>query len=147
MNSICIASAGENCSVHAGREPAFSRAFRRSLPRSSFFCRISSMDHWLGRVQHDLVKRVLWPARDRRDLGGTVAPGELRARLVDDEGGPVQALDLWRALRAGAPADMSAPALDRFGEAVAAAAAAAERGDVGGVLALETAFASLRAGR
>jgi hypothetical protein len=105
------------------------------------------MDHWLGRVLHDLVKRVLWPARDRRDLGGTAAEGELRARLIDDEGRPIAPAELWRALRAEAPAEIGAPALDRFGEAVSEAASAAERGDVPGVLKLEAAFAALRAGR
>jgi hypothetical protein len=32
---------------------------------------------WLARVRHDLVKRLVWPARDRRDVGGAPAPGEL----------------------------------------------------------------------
>jgi hypothetical protein len=39
---------------------------------------------WLARVRHDLVKRLVWPARDRRDIGGAPAPGELAPRLIDD---------------------------------------------------------------
>jgi hypothetical protein len=99
------------------------------------------MDQWLGRVQHDLVKRLLWPARDRRDLGGRPAPGELEVRLVDEEGHPTTAAALWSALRA----ESSAPAasLDAFGAAVDAAVAAAGRGDLDGVLALDGAFRAL----
>jgi hypothetical protein len=41
---------------------------------------------WLGRVRHDLVKRMVWAARDRREMGGDVVAGELRARLIDEEG-------------------------------------------------------------
>src|SRR5205814_1066483 len=36
-----------------------------SLPFAYRLCRITAMDRWLGRLQHDLVKRLLWPARDR----------------------------------------------------------------------------------
>jgi hypothetical protein len=98
---------------------------------------------WLARVHHDLVKRLLWPARDRRDLGGAVAPGELVARLVDDEGQPIAPRALWRALAEQAPPDAPAPVLATFGRSVAAAEEAAARGDVPGVLALETAFTAL----
>jgi hypothetical protein len=104
------------------------------------------MHDWLGRVQHDLVKRMLWPARDRRDLGGTASPGELRARLIDDEGRPTSPGALWRALREDAPAQIGPAALDAFGAAVEQAADAAERGDVAAVLKLDPAFAAL-AGR
>jgi len=95
---------------------------------------------WLARVRHDLCKRVLWPARDRRDVGGAPAPGELVPRLVDDEGRPVTARALWAALATEAP-----PALDlgRFSAAVDRALAAADAGDVAGVLALEGAFDDL----
>jgi len=95
---------------------------------------------WLARVRHDLVKRLVWPARDRRDVGGSPAPGELSPRLIDDEGVPITAAALWEALAADAPdgADVGA-----FGAAIARAAAAAEAGDVHGVIALETAFADL----
>ena len=92
---------------------------------------------WLARVRHDLVKRLVWPARDRRDLGGTAAPGELIARLIDGEGAPVSAPTLWSALRAEGP---SGPAVVAFEAALAAALAAADAGDLEGVLALDPAF-------
>jgi hypothetical protein len=99
---------------------------------------------WLGRVQHDLVKRMLWGARDRREVGGAVIAGELRAELVDGEGAAITAMALWEALRAEAPADFDPDALAAFGRALAEAVAAAERDDLAGVLALEDAFAALR---
>ena len=58
---------------------------------------------WLARVRHDLVKRLVWPARDRRDIGGAPAPGELAPRLIDDEGRPHHRRALWAALAADAP--------------------------------------------
>jgi len=101
-------------------------------------------DRWLARVRHDLVKRLVWPARDRRDLGGAPAPGELVATLVDDEGRPASAASLWAALRAEAPAAPErAPAVARFEGAVDRAVAAADAGQVDGVLALEAAFDEL----
>jgi hypothetical protein len=106
---------------------------------------MASMQEWLGRLHHDLVKRVLWPARDRRDLGGTPAPGELVPRLLDDEGRPVGAEALWLSLRAQAPPEAAGSALDAFGRALAAATAAAEKNDLAGVLALEAAFQSFGA--
>jgi hypothetical protein len=95
---------------------------------------------WLARVRHDLVKRLVWPARDRRDAGGVPAPGELAPALIDDEGRPISAADLWSALAADAPpgADLAA-----FGAAVARAAAAGHAGDVDGVIALEAAYSDL----
>jgi hypothetical protein len=95
---------------------------------------------WLARVRHDLVKRLVWPARDRRDIGGAPAPGELTPRLIDEEGAPITAAALWIALAADAPAGAD---LTGFGAAVARAAAAADAGDVQGVMALETAFSNL----
>jgi hypothetical protein len=95
---------------------------------------------WLARVRHDLVKRMVWPARDRRDLGGVPAPRELVPELIDDEGRPIAALALWTTLAADAP---SGADLAGFATAVARAAAAAEAGDVPGVIALEAAFADL----
>jgi hypothetical protein len=101
------------------------------------------MPDWLARVQHDLVKRLLWPARDRRDLGGAPAPGELEPRLVDEEGHPTTAAALWSALRAESSA---APGpLDAFEAALQAALAAGQRGDLDGVLALDGAFRALTA--
>ena len=103
---------------------------------------------WLARLRHDLVKRLIWPARDRRDLGGAPAPGELCARLVDDEGAPTTPHALWSALAAdGPPGEASGGALDeailRFQEALTRAVSAGAAGDVDGVLALEAAFDAL----
>jgi hypothetical protein len=112
---------------------------------------VPEREAWLRRVQHDLVKRVVWPARDRREMGGSAAPGELRPRLVDDEGNSTTAAAVWEALCGAAPAQTPAAALDEFGRSVETALAAAERDDVAGVLGLEAAFrtlgAALRAGR
>jgi len=95
---------------------------------------------WLARVRHDLVKHVLWPARDRRDLGGKPADGELVPHVIDGEGRPIDAAALWQALRAEAPRGLP---LTAFDAAIARALAAAEAGDVAGVLALEDAVAAL----
>jgi hypothetical protein len=95
------------------------------------------IDGWLACVRHDLVKRLVWPARDRRDLGGAPAPGELVAKLIDDEGAPTNAPALWAALRAEGPDEA---AVDAFEAALGAALAAAEAGDLEGALALEAAF-------
>jgi len=101
---------------------------------------------WLARVRHDLVKRLVWPARDRRDAGGAPAPGELVAQLVDDEGRPAPATAIWSALATEAPPTTPQGVLDDFGRALAHAEAAARAGDVEGVLALETAFDALARG-
>jgi hypothetical protein len=95
---------------------------------------------WLARVRHDLLKPLLWPARDRRELGGVPAAGELEPALVDEEGRAIGAPALWAALRADAPAGL---ALDAFDAALASALAAARAGDVAGVLALEPAAEAL----
>jgi hypothetical protein len=102
----------------------------------------ADIDAWLARLRHDLVKRLVWPARDWRDAGGTPAPGELVPRLIDDEGRPATAAALWAALAADAPAGLD---LDAFAAALARAGAAAAAGDIGGVLALEPAFDDLAA--
>ena len=99
-------------------------------------------NEWLRRVRHDLVKRLLWPARDRREMGGAVRPGELQAAFVDDEGNPASAEAIWADLRAVAPAPEH-PALDAFEIALLSALAAARRDDLAGVLALEPAFERL----
>jgi hypothetical protein len=95
---------------------------------------------WLARVRHDLVKRLVWPARDRRDAGGPVVPGELVAPLIDDEGRPTTPGALWEALAADAP---DGAALGPFTAAVTRAAAAAAADQLDGVLALEPAFEAL----
>jgi hypothetical protein len=100
---------------------------------------------WVARLQHDLVKRMLWLARDRRDMAGTPSPGELLPHLVGDEGQPVAPEALWQALRSEAPAEAPAEALDAFGQALQSAVAAARAGDLEGVLALEAAFQKLGA--
>jgi hypothetical protein len=95
---------------------------------------------WLARVRHDLVKRLVWPARDRRDAGGVPAPGELAPRLIDDEGRPISAAELWSLLAADAPPGAD---LAPFGAAVGRAAAAGNANDVDGVIALEAAYSDL----
>jgi hypothetical protein len=97
---------------------------------------------WLARVRHDLVKRLVWPARDRRDAGGAPNPGELVVALTDDEGQPTTPAALWASLAAEAPRGVP---LDEFAAAVADAVASAEANDVPGVLALEPAFDTLTA--
>ena len=98
---------------------------------------------WLGRVRHDLVKRLVWPARDRRELGGVPAPGELLPRLTDEDGRPVSARALWAELAAKAPAAAARDGLEAFARAVTRAETAAAAGDLDGVLSLETAFDTL----
>jgi hypothetical protein len=97
---------------------------------------------WLARVRHDLVKRLVWPARDARDLRTSPQPGELVVALVDDEGRAVTAPALWADLEAQAPSELDTGA---FAQAVARATASALAGDVAGVLALEPAFDALAA--
>src|SRR4051812_43802004 len=89
---------------------------------------------WLSRLRHDLVKHLLWPARDRAEMGGSPAAGELIPRLIDGEGRPVEASVLWAELRADAPPGLSVEAFDA---ALGRALAAARAGDVQGVLAFE----------
>jgi hypothetical protein len=95
---------------------------------------------WLSRVRHDLVKRLVWPARDRRDAGGAPAPGELAPRLIDNEGQAATPQDVWNGLAADAPAGAE---LEVFAAALARAVAAAEADDVAGVMELEAAFERL----
>jgi hypothetical protein len=85
---------------------------------------------WLSRLRHDLVKRVLWPARDLLDAGAPPTAAEaaaLRAGLADlvaPDGSPTTARDLWRRFRAEAPPRIPAAALEAFEQALAAAEAA-----------------------
>src|SRR5512140_1405899 len=87
---------------------------------------------WLSRLRHDLVKRVLWPARDLLDSGVSPTAAEaaaLRAGLVDlvaPDGSPATARDLWRRFRADAPTGVPAAVLDAFEQALEAAAAAVD---------------------
>jgi hypothetical protein len=93
-------------------------------------------NEWLRRLRHDLLKRLLWPAHDRRDMGGEGRRGELAVALVDDEGNPTTPETVWALLRADAPAPAH-PALAAFEPALLEALAASRRDDVPGVLALE----------
>jgi hypothetical protein len=96
---------------------------------------------WIARVRHDLVKRLLWVARDCRDAPRVPAPGELIALLYDDEGQSIDAISLWERLRDDAPEKTG---LDAFGCALNACVEAARRNDLAGVLALEAAFERLQ---
>lgn len=63
------------------------------------------MHPWLQTLRHDLVKRMVWAARDQRD-SGTQDLGLLQmavAQLTDPEGRRVDALDLWEILKRDAP--------------------------------------------
>jgi hypothetical protein len=104
------------------------------------YCMASMAEAWLARVRHDLVKRMLWPARDRRDLGGPVHAGELVAKLIDEEGQPISAGKLWRALLADAPTAISEQVSRAFARAVESAVAGAGADQMEPVLALEAAF-------
>lgn len=97
---------------------------------------------WLRRVRHDLLKPLLWPARDRRDMGGPVRPGELMVnRVVNGEGQSVPPQDLWAELKREAPTPH--PGLQQLQTALLRALRAAQRDELQGVLALESAFDQL----
>ena len=83
--------------------------------------------NWLKQLRHDLVKRAVWPARDLRETGGTDVAALRRGlfELTDDEGRRVDALGLWKQLRAQAPAGVE-PALDDFEAALKRAVKALE---------------------
>lgn len=89
------------------------------------------MRGWLGRVRHDLVKRVLWAWRDlRAEPEPLTAADQQRLRaglleLIDDEGAPIAAQSLWEGLQAEAPQPLPRPTLEAFGAALAAAEALA----------------------
>jgi len=104
----------------------------------------SPWNEWLRRLRHDLVKRLLWPARDRRDMGGRVLPGELAVALIDDEGNPTTAEALWASFRQDAP-EPAHHALIAFEPALLAAVAASRRDDLAGVLPLHDAFERMAA--
>jgi hypothetical protein len=106
------------------------------------------MDPWLRRVRHDLVKCAVWPARDLHATGQTDLEALRRGLrdLRDDAGATIDVAALWSRLRAEARG-VPRPALDAFGEAVAAAARAAAGDDfrdaLGAVLGIEAAFDAL----
>ena len=105
------------------------------------------MHPWLKALQHDLVKRAVWPARDLRDCGGRDLTA-LRCGLfdlIDKDGDPVTAQDLWERLREQAPPGVE-KATARFGQALQAAIAGLSRpwpAPIDSILALENAFADL----
>lgn len=92
---------------------------------------------WLSKVQHDLVKRLLWAARDCREFGRAPAPGELLPSFIDDEGVSTNARCLWAQLRTQAPEGIG---VAEFDAAVLTSIAAAEANDLEGVLSLQAAF-------
>lgn len=105
------------------------------------------MHPWLQALRHDLVKRVLWPARDLRDTGGRDVALLRRGLfdLVGGDGAPITAEALWERMRADAPAGC-ARACKEFGGALHEAVAALDRPwpqPLDAVLALEDAFAQL----
>lgn len=97
----------------------------------------TEVQDWLARVQHDLVKRVLWAARDYRALGQRVSPGSLVTSCLDDEGNALSALECWHKLRSEAPVALD---VSDFEMQLQKSLVAAEQGDLVGVLALEPAF-------
>jgi len=104
---------------------------------------VSNLPHpWVARVQHDLVKRLLWVARDCRDSARVPGSGELVATLFDDEGQPTDAMSLWKNLQGEAPSGLD---LADFGKQVDACVSAARQNDLAGVLKLEAAFERLQA--
>ncbi|MBN2360909.1 MAG: hypothetical protein JXR83_15745 [Deltaproteobacteria bacterium] len=115
------------------------------------------MKIWLRRVRHDLVKPLVWPARDLADLKRPLRPADRQElisaldRLIDEAGAPVTATELWQQLRAAAPAGVPARDLDRFERALLRALAACRDeapAAVEALLALEPALAALaRCGR
>jgi hypothetical protein len=138
--SLCSGRAGRHQVEFPSKNP--SKAATLSFQDCVLYNEYTAMTpaEWLTRVRHDLVKRLVWPARDRRDLGGSPSAGELEPDLIDEEGRPISAEGLWTALAAEAPAGAN---LAAFGLAVKRAAAAAHAGDVHGVIALEAAYAEL----
>lgn len=111
---------------------------------------------WAKQVQHDLVKRLTWRARDLREVGVTdraAALAELGrsfAELTDEEGTAIDASALWLQLRAAAPASVSVDALNHFGESIHAAVRAVAGADfeaaMTAVLAIDDAFDVLKRG-
>lgn len=68
------------------------------------------MHPWLQTLRHDLVKRVVWAARDQRDTGTRdLALLQLAlSRLTGPEGERVDALSLWEILKRDAPVPTAA---------------------------------------
>lgn len=101
----------------------------------------SASSAWLTRVQHDLVKRLLWTARDYRAAGQPPPAGSLITHCINDEGAAISAVECWQTLKAEAPEGID---LADFEHALEQALAAANVDDVEGVLRLQAAFERLR---
>src|SRR3954470_9525187 len=104
------------------------------------------MHPWLRALQHDLVKRALWPARDVVASGETDVAALRRGltRLPDAEGGPITAERLFERMRAAAPCP--AEACDAFAHALRSAVSSLDSSwpaPLHAVLALEDAFSAL----
>lgn len=83
------------------------------------------MKEWLARLRHDLVRPLVWRARDVRE-DDMMADGEKRRllaavldELYDGEGRPITALALWQEIAADAPASLDARARQGFADALA----------------------------
>ncbi len=99
------------------------------------------MHAWLRRLHHDLVKRLLWTARDCAETGTAPQPGELLPSLIDEEGRPIEPRALYQRLAADAPQGVD---LTDFTRAFEDSLRAAEANDGQGVLRLEQAYDELR---
>jgi hypothetical protein len=114
---------------------------------------IRVVDPWLARLRHDLLKPVLWRARDLDASGQRPGHDDLAAfrrallEVADENGKPTTACSWWRERRRQAPATLPGSALDAFEMALAAAEDAMSEQDAPAALAairrLEAAFASL----
>lgn len=101
------------------------------------------MHEWLQTLRHDLVKRVVWAARDQRDSGlHDLALLKMAvAQLTDPEGQRIDALALWEILKREAPGPT-----DGFERALRAAVAGLQEpwpAPLEKILALEPAFDAL----
>ena len=104
------------------------------------------MHPWLRALQHDLVKRALWPARDLRESGEQDVEALRRGltELCDAEGAPITAERLFERMRVAAPCP--AEACDAFAAKLQAAVSALDStwpAPLHSVLALEDAFSAL----
>jgi hypothetical protein len=104
------------------------------------------MHPWLAALRHDLVKRVLWPARDLRDTGGRDVAALRRGlfELVDAGGAPVTAEALFARMRPDSPC--AAAACDAFAATLQRAVAALDEPwphPLHAALALDSAFDAL----
>jgi hypothetical protein len=104
------------------------------------------MHPWLRALRHDLVKRVVWPARDLRDSGeqDVAALRQALMQLRDAGGAPITAERLFERMRRDAPCP--AEACDAFAAALQAAVVALDSSwpaPLQAVLRLEDAFSVL----